>query len=251
MPRGVCHAGMMTRVQRLVPGIIGFAPATDYLYLREIQAAAAGESAPGLVNSVRTLYATLDADAFFALDEAGETAAAGALISATARSLQAAGADFLVVTSNTGSIILEEAGEPGLPLLDIFDAATAEAVGQDFRRCGLLSTRRTAESGRYQAAAEGRGATVLAPPPAVLARIDTMIDTEAFRGLTTPESLQLLRDTVRWFRDEGCDAVILGCTDLVLFGTEAIGAGILPVIDSTVVHARAAAARALTGLTRA
>ena len=233
----------MTRAQSLVPGIIGFAPATDYIYLREIQSAAA-KTRMGLVNSLRTLYATLDTDTFFGLDDAGRTGHAGELISAAALSLRNGGADFLVVTSNTGSIILEEEGDVGIPLLSIFDAVMVEAVGAGFRRPGLLSTRRTLESGRYQSAAERLGATVLAPRDSIVAQIDTMIDSEAIRGITTPASLALVQSTVKELADSGADSVILGCTDLVLFGLENIGAGLLPVIDSTVAHARAAASQA-------
>ena len=234
----------MTLAQNLVPGIIGFAPATDYVYLREIQSAAARMDA-GLVNSLRTLYATLDTDTFFGLDEAGRTGEAGNLISAAALSLRNGGADFLVVTSNTGSIILEEAGDVGIPLLSIFDAVMAEVAEAGFRKPGLLSTRRTLESGRYQAAAERLGVSVLAPCDSAVAELDTMIDSEAIRGINTPSSLTLLQTMVKELADAGADSVILGCTDLVLFGLENIGAGVLPVVDSTVAHARAAAARAV------
>ena len=75
-----------------------------------------------------------------------------------------------------------------------------------------------------------------------------MIDSEAIRGINTPESLVLLQDAVTYLASEGADCVVLGCTDLVLFGTSNIGAGILPVVDSTTAHARAAAAGALNGL---
>lgn len=235
----------MTARQRLVPGILGFAPATDAAYLRELQASAS--TGAGGVNVLRTLSATLDTDEFFALDVAGRTREAEELALAAARSLRAGGADFLVVTSNTGSIILEGADEQVLPILDIFDTAVRATLEAGFATAGLLSTRRTAESGRYQRAAEQRGARVLVPPAETVARIDRLIGAEAIRGIQTPESLRLLQETVDRFADEGADAVILGCTDLMLFGLEAIGRGVLPIVDSTRAHARAAAQLAVTG----
>jgi aspartate racemase len=165
-----------------------------------------------------------------------------------ARALRAGGADFLVVTSNTGSIILETAEEPVLPTVDIFETAVRALLAAGHTTAGLLSTRRTAASGRYQAAADAAGARVLTPSADVVDRIDELIGREAIRGIQTPESLGLLQDTVDRFAAEGADSVILGCTDLMLFGLDAIGHGVLPVVDSTRAHARAAARLALDGL---
>ncbi|WP_157981723.1 aspartate/glutamate racemase family protein [Protaetiibacter intestinalis] len=232
--------------QRLVPGIIGFAPATDAVYLRELHAAVPTAQL-GTVNTLRSVTASLDTDAFFALDVAGRKAEAEALILAVARSLRAAGADFLVVTSNTGSIILEGAAEQVLPILDIFAATVDAAVDAGFARPGLLSTARTAASGRYHAAADRRGAVVSTPPRARIAGIDALIGREAIRGVQTPESLRVLQDAVDELAAAGADSVILGCTDLVLYGPDRIGHGVLPVVDSTHAHARAAARLALGG----
>lgn len=244
-PLAAWEAGRVTS-QQLVPGVIGFAPATDHVYLTEIQRAAREGAGDGLVNRLRLVYATLDTERFFALDHAGRTAEAEELIAVAMRSLHDAGADFLVVTSNTGSIIAEGAA-PELPLVDIFDATTVATVDAGARRPGLISTRRTLASGRYQSAGERHGASVLAPPDDVVDRIDRMIDQEAIRGIQTDASLKLLQDTVDWFAEQGADAVILGCTDLLLFGLDAIAHGVLPIIDSTAVHATAAARRAVRG----
>ena len=236
----------MTADQRLVPGIVGFAPATDAVYLRALQSAAS--SGHGLVNTLRTLTATLDTDRFFGLDAEGRTAEAEAMAVAAAEALRAGGADFLVVTSNTGSVIFEGAADRMLPVLDIFDTVARETRGTGATTAGLLSTRRTAESGRYGTAGEAHGLTVLTPPAELVDRIDELIGREAIRGIQTPESLRLLQDAVDGFAARGADAVILGCTDLMLFGLEQIGHGVLPIVDSTRAHARAAARLALDGL---
>ncbi|MDW4572905.1 aspartate/glutamate racemase family protein [Microbacterium sp. M3] len=226
--------------QQQVPGVIGFAPATDAVYLRTMQMPEP-RTVQGLVNRLRVLYATLDTDEFFALDDEGRTQEAQPLIEEAARSLQAAGADFLVVTSNTGSLILEEAAISDLPpMLSIFDATAAAAQDAGVSRIGLLSTRRTAESRRYDEALARIGVETLIPALPLLAEIDSMIDREAIRGLQTPEALALLHQAVARFAELDAQAIILGCTDLMLFGAAAIGADLLPVIDSTVEHAHAA-----------
>lgn len=230
--------------QILVPGIIGFAPATDSVYLTEIQRAASGGTADGLVNTLRVVYVTLDSDRFFALDAAGRANEAEELIAAAMASLSGAGADFVVVTSNTGSVIAENARHD-IPILDVFETTVAAADDAGVRHAGLLSTRRTLESGLYQQAAARHGLNVIAPPDEIVTQINTLIDDEAFRGIQTDASRKLLQDTVDWFSEHGADAAILGCTDLLLFGVESIGHGVLPIIDSTAAHAAAAAKRSL------
>lgn len=230
--------------QLLIPGIIGFAPATDAVYLSEIQRsdAAANE---GLVNSLRVLYATLDTDAFFGHDDDGRVEDAQALIREAAEALRAGGADFLVVTSNTGSIILDEIEDDELPpRASIFEAVLVAASERGHRRVGLLSTRRTVDSRRYEEAGERLGVDVLVPSPPLVERISEMIDREAIRGIQTEAGLALLHEAVGELAAHGADAIVLGCTDLMLFGLEEIGAGVLPVLDSAVEHARAAARRA-------
>lgn len=233
--------------QALVPGIVGFAPATDYVYLTEIQRAAAGGAPDGLVNSLRLVYVTVDADRFFALDDQGRNDEAEELIAGAMHTLSDAGADFVVVTSNTGSVIAERARHD-IPLLDIFETAVGAVVKAGARRAGLLSTRRTLESRRYQDAAGQLGIEIIAPPDDIVTRVNRLIDDEAFRGVQTDASLRLLQETVEWFARHGADAAILGCTDLLLFGPESIGRGVLPIIDSTAAHAAAAAQRVQGGV---
>lgn len=239
--------GMHQEKQQLVPGVIGFAPATDAVYLQHIQR---GDSSigGGGVNTLRLLYATLDTDEFFARDDAGRSERAHAMIRDAADSLRAGGADFLVVTSNTGSIILEEIDHSGLlPRESIFDAVLATAAARGHERVGLLSTRRTADSRRYEDAGVGVGVEVLVPRSELVDRVTSMIDREAIRGIQTNEGLSMLREAVSELAARGADAIVLGCTDLMLFGVEAIGGGVLPVLDSTVEHALAAARRARHG----
>ena len=152
-----------------------------------------------------------------------------------------------MVTSNSGSVIVETSAEQVLPMLDIFDATMDVVVSSGYRAPGLLSTLRTADSLRYQRAAEERGARVLLPPREIVERIDDMIDREAIRGVQTEESLGLLQDAVDLLVRDGADSVVLGCTDLMLFGLDRIGHGVLPVIDSSAAHAAAAARLALRG----
>jgi aspartate racemase len=236
------------RTQRLIPGIIGFAPATDHVYARVMQRAAQQEGAPGGVNVLRTLTATLDTDAFFALDDDGRTADAGMLVHSAAGALRYGGADVLVDTSNTGSIIFYETGEPELPVLDIFTSAVDAAHVEGCASLGLLGTTRTVESGRYQQAARKVGIDVCSPAPDLTASITEMIDDEAIRGIASEAGLALIHEAVDAFQEHGIEGILLGCTDLMLFGTDSIGRGILPVIDSTRAHAGAAAQLALTGL---
>lgn len=240
----------MASQRTLIPGIIGFAPATDAFYLNRIQTLArrAG-SAPGVVNTLRLLYASLDTEPFFASHRAGRTPEAARTIRQVADGLSAAGADFLVVTSNTGSIILETAdGGAPLPLLDVFETTMEAVVAAGFHAPGLISTHTTVASRRYERAAARLGARLVTPPDDVVGKLDRMIDGEAVRGIHSDAGRALLDDTVRMLADRGADSILLGCTDLILFGADTIGRGLLPVVDSSTAHADAAARHALTGI---
>lgn len=240
----------MASTNPLVPGIIGFAPATDAFYLTRIQQVARKEgSAPGLVDTLPVLYTCLAAEPFFGAHRAGRDEESIRSIRGAAERLARAGADFLVVTSNTGSIILESAPEgPPLPVLDVFEATAAAAAAAGSHAPGLLGTRSTIASGRYDDALARLGLRLIPPQAGLVDRLDRMIDGEAVRGIHSRAGRDLLAEAVQGLADAGADAVLLGCTDLVLFGADSISGGILPVVDSSTAHADAAARRALAGV---
>lgn len=236
----------MKRPQSLVPGLVGMSVHTDCAYLQGINAAAS-QPVPQ-VSSIRILLQAIDFDGFTQAIQGDDFSPALRVLLEGSRALERAGADFLVVTSNTGGALLAQAGEdPPLPILDITRAVLSNAEEQGLTKLGLLSTSETARSGIYQARAADYGCTVINPPQEVAAKIDEMIFKRLIRGVLLDADLETIRRSVALFADAGADAVILGCTDITLFGDRLGADTTVPLLDSTVLHAMAIRYAADTG----
>lgn len=232
----------MTQVK--TPGVVGISTYVDYAYHLEMQRtarAAAGTDGP--INQLRVVTVTLDFHLLIDNLMAGRIADAEEQVAAAATALAAAGADFLVVTSGTTSTLTDRARERvEVEFLDLAEAAWWR-VGEA-RRVGLLSTRRAAAGGIFQAAAEARGATLLLPRPGTAAQLDEMIFDELVYGTVSPAAIQLLRDAVAELAEEGAETVILGNTDMTL-AAGALTDLPVPIVDSALAHAQAGAYAAL------
>jgi len=234
--------------QRLVPGIVGISTYVDCVYHREIQSAAlaaSGEAGP--INRLRSVIVTLDFKRLLENVHAGQIGAAEDQVAAAATALEAGGADFIVVTSGTTSTLTARAREQvSIPFLDLAEAAVAAAAAAG-PVLGLLSTRRAAEGGIFQAAAERRRLTLLIPSASMAERVDDAIFRELVLGRVTEASVRLLGDAVAELARGGAQAVILGNTDMTLAAEALAGLARVPLIDSARAHGRAAARAAMSG----
>jgi aspartate racemase len=163
---------------------------------------------------------------------------------ASANKLAKAGAAFLICPDNTLHQALPHV-EPRSPLpwLHIAEVVAARAVECGFRRIGLLGTRWLVESEVYPEKLAARGlawARASAPEREETSRI---IMEELVCSIFEPESVAYLQGVVRGFKKAGCDAVVLGCTELPLVLND--GDSELPTLDSTRLLARAALRRAV------
>ncbi len=165
---------------------------------------------------------------------------AGELLAASARRLEAAGAEGLILCTNTMHKVSPAIRTTtSLPLLDLIDITGDAAVRAGHRRVGLLATRYTLEHGFYQHQIErGRPLEVLTPEADERAAIHRIIFDELCHGRIESASRDLVQSLGRRLRDRGCEALILGCTELALLVTAAESP--LPLLDSTELHVRAA-----------
>jgi aspartate racemase len=162
----------------------------------------------------------------------------------SARKLQAAGADFLICPDNTCHIAFPlVAKESPLPWLHIAEVVATEAKAKGFRRIGILGTRYTMEGPVYPEKLGALGLEYRAPRPAEIDRLDGIIFDELVNGRFTGESLRFFQQEIAALREQGCDAVILGCTEIPLLVPPE--ASPLPTLDSTRLLARAAVEHAL------
>lgn len=166
---------------------------------------------------------------------------AGVMLDKASAKLKLAGADAIVLCTNTMHLVsggIEAASN--LPLIHIVDA-TAEAVIKDgFKYVGLLGTRFTMEKDFYKARlAEKYGLKVLIPTEDGRDKVHKIIYNELCNGIIKSRSRAEYQDVIGGLMNEGAECLILGCTEIgLLINTQN---SCLPVFDTTLIHATAAA----------
>ena len=167
----------------------------------------------------------------------------GEIMLASANKLAAAGADFLICPDNTihQAFAHVEPRSP-LPWLHIAEIVADEAVRRGFRRLALTGTRWLVESEVYPEKLAARGLEFQRPDSAEREEPNRIIMDELVCGVFTPEGTAAFQRVIARLKEEGCDAVILGCTEIPLIISD--GNAPLPTLDSTCLLARAALHRA-------
>ena len=175
---------------------------------------------------------------------AGDLAGVAELMLASARKLAAAGAEFLICPDNTIHQAFElMAPRSPLPWLHIADVVAAEAAARGFRRVGLTGTRWLVDSAVYPDRLAARGIACVRPGEDERSEINRIIMEELVPGVVKADSVARFQAILGGLREQGCDAVILGCTEIPLIISDANSP--LPTLDSTRLLARAALRRAL------
>jgi aspartate racemase len=170
----------------------------------------------------------------------------GELMLESATKLAAIGADFLICPDNTLHQALPnfEARSP-LPWLHIAEVVAAQAEERGFRTVGLTGTQWLIESEVYPEKLAARGLRYVRPNALERAEINRIIMDELVCGVFKPEGVAYFQKVIGRLQAEGCDAVVLGCTEIPLIMNDANSP--LPTLDSTRSLARAALRRAVSG----
>lgn len=212
-------------------------------YYRQINEAI--KAALGGLHSAKIVLYSVDFHDVDQLQQAGDWEAAGELMAAAARALQAAGADFLVLCTNTmHKVVPAIESAVTIPLLHIADP-TAEAITRaGYTRVGLLGTRFTMEQAFYRDRLSAHhGLQVMIPNPADRDRVHRVIYGELCLGTVSSDSRNEYRRIIADLVAQGAQAVILGCTEISLLIGPADSA--VPLFDTTAIHAGKAAEWAL------
>lgn len=171
--------------------------------------------------------------------EAGNLEGVGALMLETADRLASAGAEFLVCPDNTIHQALPHLPRTlPLPFLHIAEVVADEALRHGFRHLGLTGTRWLVESGVYGDALGRRDIALALPVPEEREEMNRIIMDELVYGRFTGEAERAFQRIMARMGDAGCDAVVLGCTEIPLLINQKNAP--LPVLDSTRLLARAA-----------
>jgi aspartate racemase len=234
------HTGDLLKIIGLIGGMSWESTVPYYRQINET----VKERLGGLHSAKVVLY-SVDFHEIERHQHAGDWQAAGITLAEAARSLQAAGADFLVLCTNTMHQVAPaiEAAVT-IPLFHIADPTAAEIKRAGHSIVGLLGTRFTMERAFYRDRLSGRhGLRVIVPGPEDRETVHRIIYEELCLGRVKAGSRSEYRRIMANLASQGAQAIILGCTEISLLVTQQDSE--LPLFDTTAIHARAAAEEAL------
>ena len=201
------------------------------------------ESLGGL-HSAKVILYSVDFHDIERLQHAGDWDAAGLMLAGAARALEQAGADFIVLCTNTMHKVapaIEEAIT--IPLLHIADPTARQIRNDGHTKVGLLGTLFTMEQSFYRERLEQQGLEVITPCAEDSATVHKIIYKELCLGRVLPESRAMYQKVMARLTEQGAQAIILGCTEISLLVGPSDAA--IPLYDTTALHAVAAADEAL------
>ncbi len=199
----------------------------------------------GGLHSAKIILYSVDFQQIEALQRSGDWQQAGQLLAEAAQALQRAGAQGLVLCTNTmHKVAAAIVAATPLPLLHIADATAQQIQQQGLRRIGLLGTRFTMEQDFYKDRLLARDIEVLIPAEADRKLVHQVIYQELCLGQINPESRLAYQQIIAGLVAQGAEGVILGCTEIGLLVQPDDAA--VPLFDTTAIHARAAADWMLT-----
>ena len=220
-------------------GIVGGASwSSTALYYEHINKGVAQRL--GGLHSARLILESIDMEEeYVRFHRSNDWARANATIVDAAKRLKGAGADGLLLASNTFHKAAEAAVEAtGLPLVDIRQAMADRLVEDRRTRIALLGTRFTMVEPFARGPYEERGIVIQEIAPEWRTEVDRIIFEELAAGRVVRDSQRKLKTLITELAKQKVQAVVLGCTELVL--AVDVRANVLPVYDTTAIHARAA-----------
>lgn len=222
---------------KLLGLIGGMSPESTVAYYRLINETVAARL--GGHHSARLLLYSVDFAQIADLQHRDRWDEAGAVLADAGCRLRDAGAQALVLCTNTMHVVAPAiASAAGIPLLHIADATAAAVRAAGLGRIGLLGTRFTMEQDFYRARLAGHGIDAVVPDAAGRERVHRIIYDELCKGVFEDGSRQAYREVIAGLVDRGAQGIVLGCTEIGLL----LGPGDCPVpsFDTAALHAQAA-----------
>jgi aspartate racemase len=198
----------------------------------------------GGLHSARIAMVSVDFQEIESMQHRGDwDGAADALIDA-ARSIEAAGADFLLICTNTMHKVADQVESAiNIPLLHLADATALAIKQQGISTVGLLGTAFTMQQDFYKGRLAHHNLDVLVPNDTDIEQVHRIIYEELCLGVVKPESRQVYLGVMDNLRNQGAQAIIEGCTEIVLLVQQQHTD--IPLFDTTAIHAQAAVEHAL------
>ena len=177
---------------------------------------------------------------------AGEWERSGEILGEAAKSLQKAGADFIVICTNTMHKVAPQIqSKIDIPVLHIAEAAALRLKAENMDRVGLLGTKYTMTQDFYKGKLAEYGVAVLIPEAAEIETVNRVIYEELCRGIVSETSKEAYLTIIAHLKERGAQGVILGCTEIGLLVRD--GDTEVPLFDTALIHAEKAAELSVVG----
>ncbi len=199
----------------------------------------------GGLHSAKCLLYSVDFKEIEHYQSIGAWDKAGEALGQVARSLEKAGADFIVICTNTMHKVLGYIQEMiTIPILHIADATAEQIIRQDIRSVGLLGTKYTMEQDFYKSRVASHDINVIVPNDEERELINNIIYQELCLGEIKQSSKNIYKKIINNLVDRGAEGIILGCTEIGLL-VKADDSKV-PLFDTTLIHAQKAVNKSLS-----
>ncbi|MEB6537111.1 aspartate/glutamate racemase family protein [Pantoea stewartii] len=224
-------------------GILGgMSAASTQIYYRQLCDLVRQRS--GGLHSPELLIRSLDFARIEHLQASGKWDDAATILNVEAKALARAGADFIILATNTMHKLADQMmSDVKIPLLHIADATAARIIEAGHKKPGLIATKFTMEQPFYLDCLKAATLLPLVPDEGDRADVHRIIYNELCRDIVNPDSRVMYEYVARRLVDSGADCVILGCTEVGMLLNK--GNVSVPVFDTTLIHCEAAIDKAL------
>lgn len=219
-------------------GIIGgLSPESTMLYYQGLNDGVCARL--GGHHNAKIIINSLDFGEFTALKDRGDWDMMSTLLCGAAQSLERAGADVVVLATNTMHKMADQIiASINVPFIHLADATADEIVSQGIETIGLLGTRYTMEMDFYKGRLEDKGLHVLVPDDQGRKDVHDIIYDELCQGVINERSRMRYQEIVAGLAKQGAGGIILGCTEIgMLIGAQDVE---IPCFDTTQIHVQAA-----------
>lgn len=198
----------------------------------------------GGLHSAKIILYSVEFDEIEKCQSSGNWEKSGDILGKAAQNLEAAGADFILICTNTmHKVVPQISSMIDIPIIHIADATADELQMNQIEKVGLLGTKYTMTQDFYKKKLIDRGIDVIIPDDTDIDVINDIIFHELCLGIIKEESRIKFKKIIESLKKKGATGVILGCTEIGLLIHQADSS--LPVYDTTLIHAKKAAEIAL------
>jgi len=223
----------------LIGGLSWFSTTVYYRNINQMISQQLGGS-----HSARLLLYSVDFNDFRVMQDAGDWAKLGIMMSDIAKSLETAGADCILMCTNTPHLIADTVrGNINIPLLHIAEETAKEIVAQKCGTVGLIGTRFTMENSFFRDKLSTFGINVVTPEAEDRDFVHSSIFNELTKGIFRDDTKAKCLEIIQKLKKAGAQGVVFGCTEIsLLIRPEDCD---IPVFDTTIIHSTAAVKFAL------